>query len=117
MMDTNKILDLFQSELVVVNVGSRTFATALENQGFTAVQVDWIPPAGGDGWAAGDDWPRCGSRPAGGAAHGIAAAAKWPGDAARRRATHAGGIGRWHERGRRRGRYHPTSRDGSAPGG
>lgn len=48
MMDTNKILDLFQSELVVVNVGSRAFATALENQGFTAVQVDWIPPAGGD---------------------------------------------------------------------
>ena len=32
-MDCNKILDLFRSELVTVNVGPRLFATALEKQG------------------------------------------------------------------------------------
>ncbi|GEM_PF-329671 len=48
MMDIGKILDLFKSELVVINVGSHTFASALEKQGYTAVQVDWVPPAGGD---------------------------------------------------------------------
>ena len=47
-MDCNKILDLFQSELVVVNVGPKLFATALEKQGYRTVQVDWKPVAGGD---------------------------------------------------------------------
>lgn len=45
---TDNILELFRSELVVVNVGNRIFAEALEKQGFKTVQVDWIPPAGGD---------------------------------------------------------------------
>ena len=45
---TDNILDLFRSELVVVNVGNRIFAEALDKQGFKTVQVDWIPPAGGD---------------------------------------------------------------------
>ena len=45
---TDNILDLFRSELVVVNVGNRIFSDALEKQGFKTVQVDWIPPAGGD---------------------------------------------------------------------
>ena len=48
MMDCSKILDLFKSELVVVSVGSPAFAKAIEDQGYKTVQVDWIPPAGGD---------------------------------------------------------------------
>ena len=47
-MDCNKILDLFRSELVTVNVGPRLFATALEKQGDPAIQVEWKPAAGGD---------------------------------------------------------------------
>ena len=31
-----------------MNVGNRIFSDALEKQGFKTVQVDWIPPAGGD---------------------------------------------------------------------
>ena len=44
----NKILELFKSELVVTNVGSRVFANALEKQGVEVLQVDWKPVAGGD---------------------------------------------------------------------
>lgn len=47
-MDCEKILELFRSELVVVNVGPKLFAAALEKQGCRAVQVDWRPVAGGD---------------------------------------------------------------------
>lgn len=47
-MNTDKVLKLFGSELVVVNVGSKAFSTAIENQGYRTVQVDWVPPAGGD---------------------------------------------------------------------
>lgn len=47
-MDCEKIMKLFQSELVVVNVGPRLFAEALEKQGYKTVQVDWKPIAGGD---------------------------------------------------------------------
>lgn len=47
-MDCEKILNLFRSELVVVNVGPRLFAEALEKQGYRTVQVDWKPVAGGD---------------------------------------------------------------------
>lgn len=47
-MDCEKILSLFQSELVVVNVGPKLFAEALEKQGYKTVQVDWKPIAGGD---------------------------------------------------------------------
>lgn len=50
MMETNvdKILDLFRSELVVVNVGPKSFADVLEKQGFETLQVDYKPAAGGD---------------------------------------------------------------------
>lgn len=48
MMDCDKIMELFSSELVVINIGPRSFATALEQQGYEAVQVDWQPVAGGD---------------------------------------------------------------------
>lgn len=47
-MDCEKIMKLFQSDLVVVNVGPRLFAEALEKQGYKTVQVDWKPIAGGD---------------------------------------------------------------------
>lgn len=48
MSDVSKILSLFRSELVTVNVGPRSFAEVLEKQGYEAVQVDWKPAAGGD---------------------------------------------------------------------
>ena len=40
-MECEKIMELFHSELVTVNVGPRLFATALEQQGYRTVQVDW----------------------------------------------------------------------------
>lgn len=45
---TDKIQALFASKLVVVNVGPKLFADALEAQGVTTVQVDWRPMAEGD---------------------------------------------------------------------
>lgn len=47
-MDCEKILNLFRSELVTVNIGPKLFATALEKQGYKALQVEWKPIAGGD---------------------------------------------------------------------
>ncbi len=47
-MNPEKALKLFRSPLVVVNVGPKSFATAIEKQGYEAVQVDWKPLAGGD---------------------------------------------------------------------
>lgn len=44
----DNIQKLFNSELVIVNVGNKLFADALDKQGFKTVQVDWVPPAGGD---------------------------------------------------------------------
>lgn len=48
MMDTKKIQKLFESQPVVVNVGPRIFAQALEKQHVEVAQVDWKPVAGGD---------------------------------------------------------------------
>jgi len=48
MSDTSKMLSLFRSELIVVNVGPRSFADVLEKQGYKTMQVDWKPAAGGD---------------------------------------------------------------------
>ena len=47
-MDCKQIMDLFRSELVVINVGPKMFATALDKQGYETIQVDWKPIAGGD---------------------------------------------------------------------
>lgn len=47
-MDCEKILKLFQSELITVNVGPKLLATSLELQGYKAYQVEWKPMAGGD---------------------------------------------------------------------
>lgn len=43
-----KITELLQESLVVVNLGLRKFAASLEEQEVEVVQVDWVPPAGGD---------------------------------------------------------------------
>ena len=48
MADVSKINELFRSKLVVLNVGPKSFATALEKKGYDTVQVNWKPVAGGD---------------------------------------------------------------------
>jgi len=40
--------ELLCEPLVVVNVGLQGFAEVLEEQEVEVVQVDWLPPAGGD---------------------------------------------------------------------
>jgi hypothetical protein len=49
MADMTDPTDALLSEpLVVVNVGLQGFAESLEEQDVDVVQVDWMPPAGGD---------------------------------------------------------------------
>jgi hypothetical protein len=43
-----KIDKLLSVPLVVVNIGLSKFAKSLEEQGVDVIQVDWVPPAGGD---------------------------------------------------------------------
>jgi hypothetical protein len=43
-----KINKLLAEPLVVVNVGLSMFAKSLEQQDVDVIQVDWVPPAGGD---------------------------------------------------------------------
>ena len=42
------INELFQKPMIVVNLGLKKFAESLEEQKVEVVQVDWVPPAGGD---------------------------------------------------------------------
>jgi hypothetical protein len=46
MMD--KINELLQKTITVINIGVHQFADSLEQQGVDVVQIDWVPPAGGD---------------------------------------------------------------------
>jgi FdrA protein len=39
---------LLTEPIVVINLGLKKFAESLEEQAVDIVQVDWIPPAGGD---------------------------------------------------------------------
>ena len=39
---------LLSGPVVVANLGLKQFGASLEEQGVEVVQVDWIPPAGGD---------------------------------------------------------------------
>ncbi len=39
---------LLQEPLVVINLGLKKFAESLQEQQVEVVQVDWVPPAGGD---------------------------------------------------------------------
>ena len=43
-----KIDELLHAPLIVINLGLRKFAESLEEQEVEVVQVDWVPPAGGD---------------------------------------------------------------------
>jgi len=43
-----KIDELLHTPLIVINLGLKKFAESLEEQKVEVVQVDWIPPAGGD---------------------------------------------------------------------
>jgi hypothetical protein len=44
----SKIDDLLQKPVIVINLGLKKFAESLEEQQVEVVQVDWVPPAGGD---------------------------------------------------------------------
>ena len=44
----SKVDELLHKPLVVINLGLKKFAESLEEQKVEVVQVDWIPPAGGD---------------------------------------------------------------------
>lgn len=44
----SKVIELLQEPIVVINLGLKKFAGSLEEQHVEVVQVDWIPPAGGD---------------------------------------------------------------------
>ena len=39
---------LLDGPVAAVNIGLEGFAATLDGLGFAAVQVDWVPPAGGD---------------------------------------------------------------------
>jgi hypothetical protein len=43
-----RIDKLLSEPLVVVNIGLSKFAKSIEEQGVDVIQVDWVPPAGGD---------------------------------------------------------------------
>jgi hypothetical protein len=40
--------ELLQKPIVVINLGLAKFAKSLEEQKVEVIQVDWVPPAGGD---------------------------------------------------------------------
>ncbi|MCJ7531912.1 MAG: hypothetical protein MUO64_12895 [Anaerolineales bacterium] len=44
----DKILELLNQPLIVINLGLNKFAEALESQKVDVIHVDWKPPAGGD---------------------------------------------------------------------
>jgi len=43
-----RIDELLHEPIVVINLGLKKFAESLEEQQVEVVQVDWVPPAGGD---------------------------------------------------------------------
>ena len=44
----DKIADLLNKPLIVINVGVQNFADSLLDQGVDTIHIDWAPPAGGD---------------------------------------------------------------------
>jgi hypothetical protein len=40
--------EMLQKPIIVINLGLRKFTESLEEQQVEVVQVDWVPPAGGD---------------------------------------------------------------------
>lgn len=47
-MTENKVEQLIQEPLVVINLGLPGFAQSLEDQEVEVLHIDWAPPAGGD---------------------------------------------------------------------
>ncbi|MBU1208786.1 MAG: hypothetical protein KKH04_17985 [Proteobacteria bacterium] len=45
---TDKLNELLDKGPVAINMGVENFAASLEIQGVEVIQVDWVPPAGGD---------------------------------------------------------------------
>lgn len=45
---TEKKDQLLTKPLVVINIGLKSFSDSLEAQRVDVIQVDWVPPAGGD---------------------------------------------------------------------
>ena len=48
MLFRSKVDELLHKPLVVINLGLKRLAESLEEQKVEVVQVDWVPPAGGD---------------------------------------------------------------------
>lgn len=44
----SRVDELLNKPLVVINLGLKQFTESLEQQKVEVVQVDWVPPAGGD---------------------------------------------------------------------
>jgi hypothetical protein len=44
----SNIEDLLQQPVIAINLGLKKFAESLAEQQVEVVQVDWVPPAGGD---------------------------------------------------------------------
>ena len=47
-MAEDRVLNLLNEPLSVVNIGLEGFAGELATQQVDVIQVDWVPPAGGD---------------------------------------------------------------------
>jgi hypothetical protein len=47
-MEGHNYMDLINEPLVVINIGLKGFSESLEMQSVDVLQVDWVPPAGGD---------------------------------------------------------------------
>ena len=47
-MAEDRVLNLLNEPLSVVNIGLEGFAGELAAQQVDVIQVDWVPPAGGD---------------------------------------------------------------------
>jgi FdrA protein len=45
---SEKIDELLKEPLVVINIGLKGFSDSLAEQEVDVIQVDWVPPAGGD---------------------------------------------------------------------
>jgi DNA-binding TFAR19-related protein (PDSD5 family) len=43
-----EIDEMLQKPLIIINLGLKKFAESLEEQKVEVIQVDWVPPAGGD---------------------------------------------------------------------
>jgi hypothetical protein len=44
----DKLTDLLNKPLIVINIGVKNFADSLKEQDVDLIHIDWSPPAGGD---------------------------------------------------------------------